>query len=269
MKKISVIIPSFNSSKCILDALKSCIEQTYKPHEVIVVDDGSSDGTVSFIRLHYGSDYVKIVPLSENRGPSYARNRGWDLATGDYVAFLDADDIWSAKKLELINEILGNHAEIDVLGHRFCAKSNIDDSSVQTGICKLQQIFFYQLLLKNFSATPCIIVRRTLPERFNENMRYCEDHELWLRMSSKHKVYFYEGVLTGLGRPALSNGGISENKTAMRTGEISMYFEVLKYRKSIIISMSFLILFSIAKHLWHYMQLVITGKHFIKLNIHR
>jgi len=94
---ISCIVPAFNSERYLGEALDSILAQTYRPIEIIVVDDGSTDGTRD-VAARYG-DQVRYL-WQPNAGPPQARNRGLTAATGDFVAFLDADDLWHPEKLE-------------------------------------------------------------------------------------------------------------------------------------------------------------------------
>ena len=99
MKKplVSVIIPTYNSAGYIEEALESVFEQTLQDFEIIVVDDGSTDGTGEVLRK-YG-DRIRYI-YQENNGPASARNGGIRVARGEYIAFLDADDLWVSTKLE-------------------------------------------------------------------------------------------------------------------------------------------------------------------------
>jgi glycosyltransferase involved in cell wall biosynthesis len=94
---VSVIIPTFQSARYIVEAVESVLGQTYAPIEIIVVDDGSTDDTRERLRPYF--DRLRYVYL-ENSGPSKARNHGVRLARGELIAFLDADDRWLSNKLE-------------------------------------------------------------------------------------------------------------------------------------------------------------------------
>ena len=108
---VSIIIPSFNSLKYLDDSIKSAIDQTYKNIEIILVDDGSTDGTKERF-AHFESLGVKCI-YQENAGASTARNTGLDAAKGEYIQFLDADDIMHPTKIEKqIDKILLENAEL-------------------------------------------------------------------------------------------------------------------------------------------------------------
>src|SRR4051812_20102412 len=97
MFAITVIIPAYNSRRLVAGAIDSAFAQTYAPLEVIVIDDGSQDGTAEIVEERYGS---RVRLLSQaNAGPSAARNAGIAIARGNWIAFLDADDVWIPEKL--------------------------------------------------------------------------------------------------------------------------------------------------------------------------
>lgn len=97
---VSVVIPTYNRRDLVLQAIQSVTGQSYRPIEVIVVDDGSTDETVECLRTRDFSVDVEVLALPTNRGPSAARNAGLEIARGKYVAFLDSDDWWLPQKLE-------------------------------------------------------------------------------------------------------------------------------------------------------------------------
>jgi glycosyltransferase involved in cell wall biosynthesis len=109
--KISVVIPVYNGALFIQDALQSVLSQTAPPIEIIVVDDGSTDGTMDVVRL-----VNSTVPIryrrQENQGPSAARNLGVSMAGGDWIAFLDADDIWHPERLAIQADLARAHPDV-------------------------------------------------------------------------------------------------------------------------------------------------------------
>jgi glycosyltransferase involved in cell wall biosynthesis len=98
MPRVSVVIPTFNRRAFIGPTVESVLAQTMRDLEVVVVDDGSTDGTAEFLEAQFG-EAIRVIRLPCNHGRSTARNTGWALARGEFVAFLDSDDIWLPGKL--------------------------------------------------------------------------------------------------------------------------------------------------------------------------
>lgn len=249
--KITTVIPMYNSKDTIKSAIESVLNQTYKePIEIIVVNDGSSDGCEKIVEnMIFKNQTNRTIKLinKPNGGASSARNTGIKRASGEYIAFLDSDDEWHPQKLEIISKILENDS-IKFLGHSHTLQSNFKE---HFQIRQPVKISFAKLLLKNFAVTPSIIIKKNICEYFDEAMSHTEDHELWLRIALKTNVYFLDLPLTTLGRPQLSPGGLSANKWAMRKSELKIYTKIVSYKKSLILVYPFLIIFSLVKHLRH------------------
>ena len=119
-RSVSVIIPAYNAEVSLGQSIDSALHQTLAPHEVIVINDGSTDGTEN-IAKSYGN---KIIYLEqENAGPSATRNAGLHIAKGKFVAFLDADDYWSPGFLENCVSFLLKHEEGHCCKYRACHKN--------------------------------------------------------------------------------------------------------------------------------------------------
>jgi O-antigen/teichoic acid export membrane protein/glycosyltransferase involved in cell wall biosynthesis len=110
---VSILIPAYNSEKCIADTLRSALAQTWEPKEIIVVDDGSSDRTLA-IAKQFESDKVRVV-TQKNQGAATARNTAYGLSRGDYIQYLDADDLLAPDKIALQLEALRKYASNRVL----------------------------------------------------------------------------------------------------------------------------------------------------------
>lgn len=111
---ISVIMPAYNVENFIEKSIKSVLNQTYTDFELIVVNDGSTDGTKDIVKKYISIDSrVKLVN-QDNRGQSDARNKGIDISKGDYIAFLDADDLYNKKFLEKMHVFVSEHSECEV-----------------------------------------------------------------------------------------------------------------------------------------------------------
>jgi len=241
----SVIIPCYNSQDTIKRTLESVVNQIYKNYEIILVDDGSTDNTKIAIKEFFKNKSIAYKYLyQENCGPSAARNRGVENSSGEYIAFLDSDDVWHPQKLEIMLHLIKEN-KVDILGHAYTLEDNFDKIFEKTD---LKRVGFLYLLLKNFAVTPSIIMRRAIFGYFNENMSHTEDHELWLRTALSHHIYYVDLPLVQLGRPQLADGGLSSDKWAMRKGEMKMYKNIVLLKKSLIPFVPFLILFSLLKH---------------------
>jgi len=251
---VSVVIPCFNSRETIVQSLQSVIKQTYKNYEVIIVDDGSTDGMEEIIYSFFKNRDVKYKYIyQENSGPSKARNVGVFHSQGEYVAFLDSDDEWHPQKLEIICTILDRNPEIALIGHSHTFEKNFH---ILYDSYKKTIVSFWHLLLKNFAVTPSVVMRSSITEKFDESMKHLEDQDLWLRISLKHSVSFVNLPLVLLNRVPLSVGGISSDKWAMRKGEIKMYIKIVQRKHILIPLLPFFILFSLIK----YYKLIIWTK---------
>ena len=234
MTKISVVVPIYNASSRIVAVLDSVLNQSFRIFEIILINDCSKDDTLKVLEKYVekNKDFnFRIFDLKENKGVSFCRNLGWDNISGDYVAFLDSDDYWNENKLEVIVNAI-KLSDADFIGHNYNEKYLSLKEYFIFNPKILQQISFYKLLLRNKFQTSCVILKRSLKERFDESISHSEDYELFLRLTAKkYNVYFYNEALTYLGRPQLSKGGLSEKKIKMRIGEIKAYRSGLIIRK--------------------------------------
>lgn len=250
--KFSVVIPCYNAQDTIEKAIKSVINQTYKNFEIIIVDDCSKDNTIKVVNKFIDTN-IKLLRIDVNSGPSKARNIGWDNAKGDYVAFLDSDDIWHKKKLEIINDII-NKNDIVFLAHNYSIEEYNFNTFKEETMYLLKRISFWSLLIHNVVATPCTIIKRDITLRFNEKMKYCEDLDLWIRITMLFQLFYFDSKITTLGRPPHSIGGLSNNRIKMRIGEFKMYYNVAKNKKIIFLLFPFLVVLSLLKHILNFFK---------------
>ena len=192
---ISVVIPTFNRSPVLDRALDSVIAQTHSPAEVIVVDDGSTDGTAE--RVESGFPGVRVLQ-QENLGVSAARNRGIGASRGDWVAFLDSDDEWRPDKLERQVDALGDLPELrichtDEIWIRRGRRVNPRQIHAKQG----GWIFEHCLPLCAMSPSSILIHRSVLDDvgLFDETLPACEDYDLWLRICSRYPVLYVDEPL--------------------------------------------------------------------------
>jgi glycosyltransferase involved in cell wall biosynthesis len=191
--KISVIIPAYNAELYIAKAIESCLSQSYAPHEIIVVDDASTDGTAVIAESF--PQPARVICLSENMGVSVARNRGVQASTGDWLAFLDADDWFLPEKLELQRRcaLQNPHAELIYTGYRIisCDGSEYDGRFFWPS--ELMPMLRYRSRLCACS----VMLRRDAFDAvggFDPALRTAEDWDMWLRIAARYSVDLFAAV---------------------------------------------------------------------------
>ena len=195
--KISVIIPAYNSAAYINECIESVLSQTYKAHQIIVVDDGSTDDTSNIIAKYKNKiEYV----YQPNSGPSCARNTGIELSTCDLIAFMDSDDAWMPDKLEKQVNYIRNNPDFKLVvtdmfeGPYFDCERKSAFSNFE-GI--VEGFIFERLLKSSYIFTPTVLVeKRVLLEfkGFDITMNMMEDLDLFLKIAHKYEI----GVLNEL-----------------------------------------------------------------------
>lgn len=253
--KCSVVIPLFNAQHTIISTLQSCVQQSLKPIEIIVVDDCSSDKSLELITTTFGNQ-ITILKQAQNQGPSAARNVGWNAAKGDYVAFLDSDDIWHPRKLELCALLMDQQADIDLLWHDYQFEPLPNYESIGRSNVASKPTKLLNLLVRNPVSSSAIVYKRSLTVRFDETMRYCEDYKIVLQTSYAHKIEQLPLFLTQIGRPILAQGGLSGNVKKMRNGEKQSYFALTQLNPLFYVVYPFLIIWSKIKHI----RVLVNGK---------
>lgn len=242
----SVVIPTFNAAQTIARTIDSVLAQSYDNYEIIVIDDASTDGTKEIVQEKYSGN-ITLVEKLFNTGASGARNAGMDAAKGNYIAFLDADDVWHKDKLMLMDAILTANPGINLLYHPFTLEP-LNNKAIPEDI-RIFRLPFIKLLPANIIATPCVVIKNKPEIRFETSMRYTEDYDLWLRIGYKYKLHFINIPLTQISRPVLSAGGTSANKWGMRKGEMRAYSRLVKLNPAFILMLPFLLISSLGKHI--------------------
>ena len=219
--KISVVIPCYNAGAFISDAISSVISQTFPPYETIVVDDGSSDDTLQ--QLQAWKDEVKVLH-SPRKGGAGARNIGIQAATGQWIAFLDADDVWYPEHLQRAMETIRshrglsgyiNHYDEQVLPEREIKKRHWPFDGPVTGKGLSEYIEVY-LRYGNFvGMSACLIAKEALKEvdYLDESMVRRHDIDCWLRVV-RGRRWVFDHVTTSLYRKN-REGSLSEHKASI------------------------------------------------------
>lgn len=222
-RRVSAIIPTYNRRRELSLAIASALRQTERLHEVVVVDDGSTDGTWGdLVTLAEGTPAPRIVlHRQSNAGPSAARNAGARLASGEFIAFLDSDDTWHEEKTARQLALFDADPGLALVG---CVPEGMNVFPQK----RIVPIGIGRLLFRNYFLTPGVIVRREAlgaAGGFAEDMRRCEDYELWLRIASSHRCALLNEVLMtcGGGKRSFGESGLSADIWAMRAGELEAF----------------------------------------------
>jgi teichuronic acid biosynthesis glycosyltransferase TuaG len=225
-KRVSVLMPAYNASKYISQAIDSVRAQTYHDWELIVVDDVSSDCTCQIVQGYVDKDHrVSLIRLKENRGPAAARNVGLRSSAGRYIAFLDADDMWINNKLEVqISLLMKSDASFT-----FSSYYILTDGNVWGRKYTIPDLVNYEVMLKG-SAIGCLTVmydiERLGPLLFDENpliernflllkkgerLKH-EDYRLWLSLFKSIDPTQIAPVLSPLAIYRVSKSSYSSSK---------------------------------------------------------
>ena len=195
--KISVVIPTLNRINTLQRALDSVINQTYKPAEIIVVDNGSSDGTLKFLR----EQYPKITILTENKiGVSSARNKGIKKSINQWIALLDSDDAWHPRKLEIQTNMLDSALKEYNLIHTDEVWFRNNKHINQMKKHKKQGGYIFERCLSLCCISPSsVLFKKNILDKvglFDESLPVCEDYDMWLKICSSEEVLFAQDKLT-------------------------------------------------------------------------
>ena len=195
--KISVVIPTLNRMNTLQRALDSVINQTYKPAEIIVVDNGSSDGTLKFLR----EQYPKITILTENKiGVSSARNKGIKKSINQWIALLDSDDAWHPRKLEIQTSMLDSALKEYNLIHTDEVWFRNNKHINQMKKHKKQGGYIFERCLSLCCISPSsVLFKKNILDKvglFDESLPVCEDYDMWLKICSSEEVLFAQDKLT-------------------------------------------------------------------------
>ena len=189
MPLVSVVIPVFNGEKTIRETIESVLNQTLTDFELVVINDGSQDGTLDIVE-RIPDSRIKVFSYP-NAGQSTSRNRGIEIAKGDYISFIDADDLWTPDKLEAQLQALQANPKAGVA---YSWTDWIDESSQLLGKGSYnteQGAVFTKLLLNDFVAngSNVLIRRQALTEvgGFDPSVTPAEDWDLWLRLAARYE----------------------------------------------------------------------------------
>ena len=227
--KVSVIMPAYNAEGTIVESIQSILCQTYSNFEIIIVNDGSSDGTTTIVNSIFSDSRIILKEIS-NAGVANARNTGMNLATGDYIAFLDSDDIWDTGFLASCIQAFDEKDNISaVYTHYKIFKSNVDQN-----INGLQNRYkfinnsLYRIMIYDYIPMSASMIKRSVVldgDFFDTRYFGTEDWEFWIRIISKYDVYYISKPLVYYRE---HSNGISKNKLRQNRNCYKVLINTLK-----------------------------------------
>jgi glycosyltransferase involved in cell wall biosynthesis len=242
---ISVVIPCYGNLSSLNRALNSVYKQLRLPNEIIVINDGGGSDSHKYI-ANLKNPLVPnffIIDSIQNVGAAAARNLGWEMATGNLVAFLDSDDAWHPKKLEVQAKFMEKNSEILLSGHRHrVEKEELVDWAGYSDSSNFKLISLVKMFILNPFITPAVMIRNDAPIKFSPSQRYSEDYRLWLEYAAlNYKIAVLNGELACVFKPIISSSGLSSNLIRMEVGEIQAYIAACR-RKIKLLPLIFILL---------------------------
>lgn len=231
--RIAVIIPTWNRKKLIKKAILSALNQSYQPHEIIVCDDGSTDGTEQVVS-GINSNLIRYFHLPHSGHPSVARNYGIQISKSNFIAFLDSDDYWHEDKLK---------KQVDQLQLSKCNfvcsnATRVHSESTKTALLSYSKSYidYDDLLASNMIITSSVVLSKDLLQAVSlfpteNDMRIYQDYALWLRLVLSNKFYYSNEQLVDYNdEPDASIRGSSEQTHIQMT--IAVYINFLSWLSS-------------------------------------
>lgn len=255
-KSISVIIPAYNSEDSIVECVESVINQTKFEliKEIIIINDGSTDFTEIILeKLNTKYDLIKIIS-QKNQGVSKSRNKGIKISTGEWIAFLDADDKWIETKLEKQSIIIDNYNPLMIAG-------NVKKELQKVGINNTERVVKVNpidMLIRSFPQTSTVLIKKKVFDNllFNEDQSYSEDINLFTKICYKFNYYHLNEQVVIYGNNKNQFGkhkGLSSNIKAMNKGARR---NLKEYKSMGIINKKLYIFFSIFNELKYLRRII-------------
>ena len=214
---VSVIIPTFNRSSMVVEAVESVLAQSYAELEVIVVDDGSTDDTRERLRS-YGQRLILVVN-EKNRGVSAARNRGIRQSRGEFVALLDSDDLWRPGKIQRQLDFFSAHPRAMICQTEEIWVRRGRRVNPRQKHRKYSGYIFPHCLPLCIVSPSAVMIRRELLSRvglFDEQLPACEDYDLWLRIAAHEPIFL-------LGEPLIVKRGGHDDQLSRTVPSMDKY----------------------------------------------
>jgi len=190
--KVSIVVPAHNAHATISKTLHSLVKQTYQDFEIIIIDDGSTDDSAKIIKRWVKKDAEKFKYFWQiNQGPAAARNKGLKEAKGEFVAWIDADDLWLPERLELMLKEFNKEPKPDFVSTdaRYLYPDNKISKQTYYQINDLPLEYSFKELLKTNFIFGSPLIKKEVIEKIgflDENLVRSEDYDYWLRILAKN-----------------------------------------------------------------------------------
>lgn len=235
---VSIITPVFNRQEFLDECVQSILNQSYKNWELILIDDCSTDASVKMIKNYVASDKrIKAYFFNKNVGAGVARNKGIEISTGRFIAFLDSDDYWHKEKLnKQIEFMLERNIEFS---YTYSIKLDKNDEASRV-LLPPKNVNSFALLFNNYIKTPTAIYdTKRIGKIFMPNFRKRQDWGLWFNILEKTKKAYCLSVPLAYFRT--SNDSLSKNKLNLLRENFNFYR--IHLNKNIVVSFFLMILF--------------------------
>jgi glycosyltransferase involved in cell wall biosynthesis len=199
LPKITIITPTLNHSRFIEETINSVLSQNYPNLEYIVLDGGSTDGTVEILKKYKNS--LTWISESDN-GQIDALNKGLRMASGDVIAYLNSDDVYTPNMLIKIGSLFSNRPDITILTGK-CINIDVNGNETRPFIKNYKNLWLWlqndnNLKIMNYMSQPATFWRKELSDSigyFNPEYRFAMDYDYWLRIAQTHKIHFVNEYL--------------------------------------------------------------------------
>lgn len=264
---ISVIIPLYNAESTIVKALDSVKNQkTDEVFEIFVINDGSTDNSKEIVENYILENPEMKIHLihQENKGVSAARNAGLRLAKGEFIALLDADDVWLPEKTEKQMQFLKSEKKIDFIASARNYNNLLFPYQAEKG--KLSEITFKKLLIRNETQPSTVIFKNKILQNtgfFDDKQRYAEDVNYWMKISEKNKMFILNEtlVLAGGKKKSFGVSGLSANLKEMHKGYLKNLQDMHNDRRIGTIEFAFYRTFFKLKYLFLIWRCLLNNKY--------
>lgn len=208
---VSVVVPHFNRHDLLYSLIRNVVAQTYRPIELLIVDDGSDVPVNLSDGVHEGV-LLRVISLPHTGRPGLVRNAGIDRANGELIAFLDSDDVWVPEKLSRQVSVFSDFPDVGLVHCNAYIIEGKERVNLLTRHCTGYSVNYTSLLKKNIVFTSSVMARKSLFEinKFS-SLKSAQDYELWLKFAEKFKFYYLKKPLYNydhIGETCISRNGI-------------------------------------------------------------